>query len=120
MGTRSNIYVEVEPGSYLGTYCHYDGYPSHMFPTLSNMTKDTLLVHILIAMTQGGLRGIHNEKGATEYLEDMSNPCILTDPFHEPDCSEEFIWVKRYDGKVMWRHDGENQWNFRQESTAEE
>ena len=120
MGTRSNIYIEVDPGTYLGTYCHYDGYPSHMFPTLSYMSKDILLAHILVGMTQGGIRGLHNDKGATEYLEDTSVACVLTDPFSDPNWSEEFVWVKRYDDKVMWRHAFQDQWNFRQENPAEE
>jgi len=34
MATRSHIYIETEEGGFLGTYCQFDGYPSHMFPQL--------------------------------------------------------------------------------------
>tara|TARA_Y100000034_G_C6584160_1_gene253504 strand:- start:60 stop:401 length:342 start_codon:yes stop_codon:yes gene_type:complete len=111
MGTRSNIYIETEPGTYLGTYCHYDGYPKHMFPTLSQMKRDELLAHILIGMTQGGLRGIYDNQ-TTEYLGDFSSPCILTNPVVDAGWGPEFIYVKRFDGRVMWRHEDKPEWKF--------
>ena len=114
MGTRANVYIETEPETYLGTYCHYDGYPKHMFHTLSGMDNDKLLGHILIAMTQGGFRGIHaadHEAGCTEYFGDYSDTCLLTDP-QTDNSGIEFIYVKKLDGKVMWRHDSESKWNF--------
>ena len=113
MGTRSNIYIETEHGTYIGTYCHYDGYPSHMFPTLTKIGHDDLLVHILIGISQGGLRGIYPH-AETEYLGDFSSPCILTNPHMDCGWGPEFIYIKRYDGKVMWRHPFETQWNFQE------
>ena len=35
MGTRSAIVVKLEDGSYRGIYCHWDGYPSHHGPLLT-------------------------------------------------------------------------------------
>ena len=116
MGTRSNIYVETEPGTYLGTYCHYDGYPSHMFPALTDMDHDRLLGHILIAMTRGGFRvieGYVNEEISTEYLDDTET-VIMTDPAME-DWGPDYVYIKRLDGKVQWRstYDEENiGWRF--------
>tara|TARA_R110002110_G_scaffold353661_2_gene563561 strand:+ start:881 stop:1252 length:372 start_codon:yes stop_codon:yes gene_type:complete len=99
MGTRSNVYVETDPGTYLGTYCHYDGYPAHMFTALSEMSHDRLLGHILIAMTQGGFRIIDGEN--TEYLRDTT--CvIMTDP-HTEDWGPDYIYIKRLDDAVQWR-----------------
>jgi hypothetical protein len=99
MGTRSNVYVETEPGTYLGTYCHYDGYPSHMFPTLTDMDHDRLLGHILIAMTRGGFRTLDGP--ATEYIDDTET-VIMTDPAME-DWGPDYVYIKRLDGKVQWR-----------------
>jgi len=104
MGTRSNVYVETEPGEYIGTYCHYDGYPSHMFPTLTDMDREKLLGHILIAMTRGGFRvieGYIDEVMTTEYLDDTV-PAIMTNPAME-DWGPDYVYIKRLDGKVQWR-----------------
>ena len=111
MGTRSNVYVETEPGTYLGTYCHYDGYPSHMFPALTDMGRDKLLGHILIAMTRGGFRILDGP--LTEYIDD-TEPAIMTNPAME-DWGPDYVYIKRLDGKVQWRptYDEENiGWRF--------
>lgn len=100
MGTRSNIYVETKPGTYLGTYCHYDGYPRHMFPTLVKMKHQELLGHILIAMTRGGIRILEGQ-GATEYLDDTI-AVMLTNPAQE-DWGPDYVYIKRLDGGVQWR-----------------
>ncbi len=34
MSTRAQIAIEIRPGEWAHTYCHYDGYPSHMLPAL--------------------------------------------------------------------------------------
>jgi len=107
MGTRSNVYVETEPGTYVGTYCHYDGYPSHMFPTLTAIDKDILLTHVLIAAPQGGFR-ILQERG-TEYLSDYSNPCVLENPADE-DWGPDYVYIKCYDGGVKWRNTFDGCW----------
>ena len=106
MGTRSNIYVETEPGTYLGTYCHYDGYPDHMFPVISKMNNDELLGHILIAMPQGGIRNLDREK--TDYLDDGT--CVLMFNPHMEDWAPDYIWIKCHDGSVKWRHCGDTEW----------
>ncbi len=104
MGTRSNIYVETEPGTYIGTYCHYDGYPSHMFPTLEAIDHDLMLAHILIGMTRGGLRTLHYTADKTTYLSDTTS-CILTNP-HMEDWGPDYIYIKCHDGSVRWRSSG--------------
>ena len=107
MATRSNVYVEAEPGKYLGTYCHYDGYPRHMFPTLVGMEREELLSHILVAMTRGGFRIIM--ASMTEYLND-NIACVMTDPSAE-DWGTEFVYIKCYDGTVKWRYSDGTHWN---------
>tara|TARA_R110002110_G_scaffold159572_1_gene357438 strand:- start:506 stop:778 length:273 start_codon:yes stop_codon:yes gene_type:complete len=88
-----------------------------MFPTLSGIQHDELLVHILIGMVQGGLRGIQIGE-PMEYVGDFSSSCVLTDPHMDNHWLVEFIYIKRFDGKVMWRHPFEAQWNF-QEAISE-
>ena len=112
MGTRSNIYIETEPGTYIGTYCHFDGYPSHMFPILESMANDELQSHILIAMTQGGIRVMDNV--ATEYIGDTSSTVILTDP-HMEDWGPDYIWIKCHDGSVKWRYSSDDRWRLTQD-----
>lgn len=99
MGTRSNIYVETRPGVYLGTYCHYDGYPAHMFPTLAAMDRDSLLSHILLAMARGGFRIINGIM--TEYLDD-TEAVVMTNPAEE-DWGPDYVYIKCYDGSVKYR-----------------
>jgi len=102
MGTRSNVYVETEPGTYVGTYCHYDGYPDHMFPTLQAINNDTLLSHILLGAPRGGIRMLYrDDEGFTEYLDDAV-PCVLSNPSEE-DCGPSFVYIKCRDGGVKWR-----------------
>ena len=88
-----------------------------MFPTLSGMGNDELLGHILTAMIQGGLRGIGEKKSgnSTEYLGDYSCTHLLTSPQTDEGYGVEFIYVKRLDGKVMWRHYSESEWLFKYE-----
>jgi hypothetical protein len=100
MGTRSNVYVETEPGTYVGTYCHYDGYPSHMLPTLTAIDNNVLLTHILLAAPQGGFRILQTH--GTEYLDDYVNPCVLENPAAE-DLGPEYVYIKCHDGSVKWR-----------------
>ena len=101
MGTRSNVYVETEPGTYIGTYCHYDGYPSHMCPTLALIDNDKLAAQILIAAPQGGFRVIH-ATNATEYLGDHTYSCLLENPQME-DLGPDYVYIKCLDGRVKWR-----------------
>ena len=38
MSTRSVIGYETQTGSYVGVYCHFNGYKSHMMPQLEEMS----------------------------------------------------------------------------------
>lgn len=111
MGTRSNIYVETERNGYIGTYCHFDGYPGYMYPLLTGMDKDSLLSLILIAAPRGGFHALE-EPETTTYCEEM--PCLLTDP-DECTWSAEFVWVKCLDGRVKWRYYNRPDWKYTQE-----
>jgi len=104
MATRSNIYVETEPGAYIGTYCHFDGYPGHMLPALTTMTTDECLDAILIAGLKSGFRTF-----GEAYLDD-TGMCYL---HHRDDLDNlfpragyggpEYIYIKQLDGSVKYR-----------------
>ena len=101
MGTRSNIYVETEPGTYLGTYCHFDGYPSYMLPILKDMTNDKLTGCILTAIPRGGFRVLDERLDKIDYLND-NFICILTDPCEE-DMGPDFVYIKQFNGSIKYR-----------------
>ena len=63
MGTRSHIYIETEPGMFLGTDCQFDGYPSHMFPQLEQRSHIEVYGIIIKGQTRGGRQAIHSTKG---------------------------------------------------------
>ena len=86
-----------------------------MFPTLTHMDNDTLTSHILIAMVGGGFRVLDDGPG-TEYLNDTarSTAVVLTNPSTE-DWGPDYVYVKRFDGSVMWRSTLEAKWNFTEE-----
>ena len=43
MSTRAQIAIQIGPEEWAHTYVHYDGYPSHMLPTLSPWTPEDIL-----------------------------------------------------------------------------
>ena len=101
VGTRSNIYVETKPGTYLGTYCHFDGYPSYMLPILKDMTNDKLTGCILTAIPRGGFRVLDERLDKIDYLND-NFICILTDPCEE-DMGPDFVYIKQFNGSIKYR-----------------
>ena len=58
MATRSVIGYIREDGSYLGTYCHYDGYPSSVGVTLLQMSPEDIKIIVLQGIVKGGLRSL--------------------------------------------------------------
>ena len=101
MGTRSNIYIETEPGTYLGTYCHYDGYPEHMLKALGAIDNDKLTGHILQAIPRSGFRRFDPAHDRIERFNDNEIVCV-TNPCAD-DEGVEYIYIKQYDGTIKWR-----------------
>ena len=56
MGTSCMLYVEMDCGNFIGTYCHFDGYNEHMIPALDGVTYDFVYAEILKAGLAGGFR----------------------------------------------------------------
>ena len=108
MATRSNIYVETEPGAYIGTYCHYDGYPEHMLGILSKMTLDELRGEILVAGLKSGFKYLGDSKSLAilrkpqEYIGD-DIICYLHNPSADDYGSPDYIYIKQVDGSIKYR-----------------
>ena len=43
MSTRAQIAIQIGPEEWAHTYVHYDGYPSHMLPSLAPWTPEDIL-----------------------------------------------------------------------------
>ena len=102
MGTRSHIYIETEPGMFLGTYCQFDGYPSHMFPQLEQRTHTEVYGIIIKGQTRGGLSAIHPTKGV-EYQGGMFESFLFNPMDYLESTAVNYVYVKRLDGTVLWR-----------------
>ena len=107
MATRSNVYIETEPGTYIGTYCHYDGYPKHMLTVLSEMTSDELRGEILMAGLKSGFKYL----GDSESLAILQRPqeyigddiiCYLHNPSTDYG-SPDYIYIKQVGGSIKYR-----------------
>lgn len=97
MATRSVIGYETPDGGYVGVYCHYDGYPSHMLPQLKEMTWDQVTEAVSRALLQGGGRCLINCE--LETFRETSDPSQwLRDKW--PCMNEDYNYRKRLDGTV--------------------
>lgn len=76
MSTRSIIAFANENGTLDAVYCHYDGYPEYMYPTITNLleTKGSAYLKLMIvrAQTEGGIRTISPME--VETFGEKSNP----------------------------------------------
>ena len=105
MGTRSHIYIETEGGGFFGTYCQFDGYPSHMFPQLMGRSHDEVYSIIVKGQTRGGLVGLAATPSApVAYQDGIADPSFLFNPMDYMESSPvSYVYVKRLDGSVLWR-----------------
>ena len=98
MATRSMICIELEDGSNTGTYCHFDGYPSHMRPILEDATYDQVKAMVDEGNTNGGLKGIDGPKTFESFDEpglDMSGTFEVSN-----EMGIEYYYLKRLNGEV--------------------
>lgn len=103
MATRGTIGYETLDGEYRGVYVHYDSYPQHIVPILSEMMMADVAIMVERAISSGGIRVI-SDGGKFELFNDDSNG----DVYEEwPCCPEEFAYRKCLDGRVEWTDDGE-------------
>tara|TARA_Y100000034_G_scaffold114377_1_gene150430 strand:- start:1192 stop:1539 length:348 start_codon:yes stop_codon:yes gene_type:complete len=110
MGTRSNLFVEIEENNYIGVYCHYDGYPEHMLEQIKFCSHEEIHQHILIGGMRGGYRLFSPKENKSELLGDAVASYVF-DPEDAvvSDWSLDYVYVKCLDGTIRWtrRADGD-------------
>jgi len=55
---RGTIGYETLEGGFIGVYCHYDSYPSHMAPILHAMFHIDVVLMVNQALARGGIRAV--------------------------------------------------------------
>lgn len=94
MSTHSAVGYEQDDGSFVGVYCHYDGYPDHMVPCLKRMFHADVVIMVNEALRHGGIRSI-GYKGGYDTLEGKGTSPILEWP-----SQLEYSYVKLRDGAI--------------------
>ena len=71
MATRSVIGYIQEDDSYIGCYCHYDGYPSGVGRTLMKMNSEDIKAMVTAGIMWGGIRCINSpDLAEVEYFNE--------------------------------------------------
>ena len=60
MATRSVIGYMQTDGSYVGCYCHYDGYPGGVGSNLLRMHPEDIKAMVTAGIMKGGIRAINS------------------------------------------------------------
>ena len=98
MATRSTIGYETPDGRYRATYCHYDGYPSHMKRELLDLNREDVEVMVTTGWIRGGIRSMSG--GRPEYFSDGWDAArIDKDAFQ---VVEEYAYMLTLDGKWVY------------------
>ena len=99
MATRSTIGYETGDGRYRATYCHYDGYPSHMKRELLDLDRDDVEAMVTTGWIRGGIRSMSG--GRPEYFSDSGweGARIDKDTFQ---VVEEYAYMLRLDGQWVY------------------
>jgi len=71
MATRSVIGYIQEDGSFIGVYCHYDGYPSCMGQKLLGMADEDIRTIVTAGIMKGGIRTVGGSTlDSVEYFDE--------------------------------------------------
>ena len=97
MATRSTIGYETPDGRYRATYCHYDGYPSHMKRELIGLHRDDVEAMVTTGWIRGGIRSMSG--GRPEYFNDGADMRFDLDRFCR---TEEYAYMLRLDGQWVY------------------
>lgn len=100
MATRSTIGYETADGGYVGVYCHFDGYPSNIGPSLHEMLHADVLIMVEEALRRGGMRSLNGPGDFEDYNESSERTRWLTDSW--PERSEDYAYRKCLDGRVEY------------------
>lgn len=101
MATRSVIAYEDEEGNCVGVYCHYDGYPKHMFPIVDTMSYDDVRTMVEYSLVNGGIRGIESD-GEYETFNEPSkrHQWLHTSVFANLN-GVDYTYIKKKDGSIF-------------------
>ena len=107
MATRSVIGYIQDDGSFLGCYCHYDGYPSGVGLNLLKMHAEDIRTMVTAGIIKGGIRAINNpDLAEVEYFNEDWPEAKRT----QLPGGEEYDYILRnVNGKATWfvsDHDG--------------
>lgn len=95
MATRGMIGYETPDGGFVGVYCHYDSYSSHMVPILRRMFHIDVVIMVNRALAGGGLRVV---RGVNEYNLFNDGPAAVHTEW--PARPDEYAYRKRLDGRL--------------------
>ena len=97
MATRSVIGYMQTDGSFIGCYCHYDGYPRHMGPLLRGMVAEDIRILVNQGIMKGGVRAVNSsELGDVEYFNEVWPEAKRT----ELPGGEEYTYILDTDGHL--------------------
>ena len=98
MATRGTIGYETQDGGFVGVYCHYDSYPSHMASILHGMFHIDVVIMVNRALAGGGIRSVF---GVNDY--DLFNDWPTRAARSEwPTRVDEYAYRKRLDGRLEY------------------
>jgi hypothetical protein len=98
MSTRSTIGYETADGGYVGVYCHFDGYPSNIGPSLHEMLHADVVIMVEKALRRGGMRCLNGPGDFEDYNERSEREHWLHDTW--PERNEDYAYRKCLDGRV--------------------
>jgi hypothetical protein len=99
MATRSTIGYETPEGRYRATYCHYDGYPSHMKGELLDLHREDVEAMVTTGWIRGGIRTMSG--GRPEYFNDGGWDGARIDK-DRLERIEEYAYMLRLDGEWVY------------------
>lgn len=100
MATRSVIAYEDDNGNCVGVYCHYDGYPKHMYPIIDSMSYDDVKDMVEDGLITGGLRSVENDESYDTFEEKSDRTDWLRTSVHAYDNNVDYTYFKRKDGSM--------------------
>ena len=111
MSTHSALGVQMEDGSIMGCYVHYDGHTmsERIEQFLDEHTTTDLVMLIARAQSTGGMRGFHTPRGEgytggvpeTDFLEDDVPYVIDETNFYEDHMSTYAWYLVNYKDKTI-------------------
>jgi hypothetical protein len=100
MSTRSVIAYEDDNGNCVGVYCHYDGYPRHMYPIIDSMTYDQVKDMVEDGLIRDGLRSVENDESYDTFEGKSDRTDWLRTSVHSCDNGVDYTYFKRKDGSI--------------------